>query len=276
MDSLTGSAEVVKNGEGKSVALKVGQLVHAGDVIRTGADGSVELRWARWAGAMRIKVGPSTTFTVKRAVTNRSNGEEESRLRVDEGTIWVRLRKALTGKSKFEVETPTAVAAVRGTVFSVTVKGDGTSEVSVWKGVVEVAPAKGGAVTVSDGSSFAVSRAVGGAPQPMSEAEQEQWQQQASVIGPFLAVDEPADGAALTSQLVTVSGRTEPDCTVAVNGATVPVSKEGKFSATIQLAAGAQTVEVKATAPEGSETVVARGVSVAAGAEPAAAEQPAG
>ncbi len=270
VDSLTGSAEVVKNGEGPPVGLKVGQLVHAGDVIRTGADGSVELRWARWAGGMRIKVGPNTTFTVKRSVVNRSSKDAESRLRVDAGTIWVRIRKALTGKSKFEVETPTAVAAVRGTTFSVTVERDGTSQVTVWKGAVEVAGAKGGAVVVSGGSSFTAGQAVGGAPQPMSEAEQEQWQQQTSMIGPFLAVEAPGDGATLASPSVTVSGRTEPDSELTVNGTTTAVSKEGHFSAAIELAAGAQTVEVRATAPDGSETVVGRRVSV----EAAAAEQP--
>jgi hypothetical protein len=236
--------------------------VHAGDVIRTGPDGSVELRWARWAGGMRIRIGPDTTFTVKRAVVNRSTGREESRLRVDEGSVWVRLRRALTGKSKFEVETPTAVAAVRGTIFRVTVHRDGTSEVSVWQGTVSVEAEKGGAVTVSDGASLVVGQAIGGGPQPMTEAEQEQWYEQTSVIGPFLEVDSPADGMALETTSCAVSGRTEPDCTVTAGGVAAAVSREGKFSITVELAEGEQLVEVKATAPDGSETAISRTVTV--------------
>jgi hypothetical protein len=262
VDSITGSAKLIRDGEGAPMSLKVGQLVHAGDVIRTGPDGSVELRWARWAGAMRIKIGPNTKFTVKRAVTNRSTGAEESRLRVDEGSIWVRLRRALAGKSKFEVETPTAVAAVRGTVFRVTVHRDGRSEVSVWKGTVSVETEKGGAVTVSDGASVVVGEAVGGGPEPMSEAEEEEWLGQTSVIGPFLEVDSPADGMTLETSSCAVSGRTEPDCTVTASGAVATVSKDGKFSTTIELAAGEQVIEVKATAPDGSETAIGRTISV--------------
>ena len=262
VDSITGSAKLIRDGEGAPVSLKVGQLVHAGDVIRTGPDGSVELRWARWAGAMRIKIGPDTKFTVKRAVTNRSTGVEESRLRVDEGSIWVRLRRALAGKSKFEVETPTAVAAVRGTIFRVTVRSDGTSEVSVWKGTVSVETEKGEAVTVSDGASVVVGQAVGGGPEPMSEAEQEEWLGQTSVIGPLLEVDSPADGMTLETTSCTVSGRTEPDCTVTASGAAATVSKDGKFSTTIELGAGEQVIEVKATAPDGAATTIARTVSV--------------
>ena len=262
VDSITGSAKLIRDGQGAPVPLELGKLVHAGDVIRTGPDGSVELRWARWAGAMRIKIGPNTKFTVKRAVTNRSTGVEESRLRVDEGSIWVRLRRALAGKSKFEVETPTAVAAVRGTIFRVTVRSDGTSEVSVWKGTVSVETEKGEAVTVSDGASVVVGQAVGGGPEPMSEAEQEEWLGQTSVIGPLLEVDSPADGMTLETTSCPVSGRTEPDCTVTASGSAVAVSKDGKFSTTIELAAGEQVIEVKATAPDGSETAIARTVSV--------------
>ena len=174
----------------------------------------------------------------------------------------MRLRRALAGKSKFEVETPTAVAAVRGTIFRVTVRGDGTSEVSVWKGTVSVETEKGEAVTVSDGASVVVGQAVGGGPEPMSEAEQEQWQEHSSVIGPFLQVDSPADGMTLETTSCTVSGRTEPDCTVTASGSAVAVSKDGKFSTTIELGAGEQVIEVKATAPDGSETTMVRTVSV--------------
>jgi hypothetical protein len=276
VDSLTGSAELLRDGNGKPAPLNAGQLVHAGDVIRTGPNGSVELRWARWAGGTRIKLGPNTRFTVKRAVANRSSGNEESRLRVDEGSIWVRLRKKLTGKSKFEVETPTAVAAVRGTVFKVSVDKDGTSRVSVWEGTVAVALGAAGEVMVSDGSALVAGHAVQAAsPESMTEAEQEEWQEQTSVIGPFLAVEAPADGAKLTSRSLTVSGRTEPDCAVAVNGAAAAVSREGRFSATVELPEGSELVEAKATAPDGSETLVAITVAVSLPAEAAPPEQPA-
>jgi hypothetical protein len=59
-----------------------------------------------------------------------------------------------------------------------------------------------------------------------------------------------------------VSGRTEPDCALTINGSTADLSKDGKFSTTIELVAGEQVIEVKATAPDGSETAIARTVWV--------------
>jgi len=260
VDTVDGGASLLR--QEKPLPLEVGKLVHAGDVIHTDADSSVELRWARWAGGTRIKLGPSTKFTVKRAVTNRSSGEEESRLRLDEGSIWVRLRRALAGKSKFEVETPTAVAAVRGTIFKVTVDPDGASHISVWKGSVAVEPTKGGAVSVSDGSSVTVGGAVGGPPQAMTEAEQEEWQTQTSVIGPFLQLDSPSAGQQLQTKSLTISGRTEPDCSVTINGTATLIAKDGAFTTTADMPPGVQLIEVTSTAPDGAETTIARTVSV--------------
>ncbi|MFB3879716.1 MAG: FecR domain-containing protein [Armatimonadota bacterium] len=260
VDTLEGDTSLLR--QEKPQTLKLGQLVHAGDVIRTGADSSVELRWARWAGGTRIKLGADTKFTVKRAVTNRSSGEEESRLRVDQGSIWVRLRKALTGKSKFEVETPTAVAAVRGTVFKVAVDPNGASRISVWKGTVAVEPTEGGAVSVTDGASVTVGGAIGGAPETMTEAEQEEWQNQTSVIGPFLQLDLPYAGQQLQTNSLTIVGRTEPDCSVTVNGVSAAVSEKGEFSTTADMPPGVQLIEVTSTAPDGTQTTITRTVSV--------------
>jgi hypothetical protein len=267
VDTVSGKAEVLRDGTGEPAALEAGKLVHAGDVIHTGADGAVELRWARWAGGMRIKVGPNTKFTVKRAVRDRTKETEESVLRLEEGTMWVRLRKALTGKSKFEVETPTAVAAVRGTIFQVTVDPAGETRVSVWEGTVAVKPSGGGAVNVAEGTAVTAGEAVGGQPQALDEAEQEECLAQISVIGPYLEVREPEEGSEATGE-VKVTGRTEPDTTLTVNEKPITVTGEGAFKAAVQFEPGPQVVTVKALAPDGSETTVMRQVTV----QPAAAE----
>jgi hypothetical protein len=123
-------------------------------------------------------------------------------------------------------------------------------------------------VTVSDGASVTVGQAIGGGPRPMTEAEQEQWYQQTSVIGPFLEVDSPADGMALETTSCDVSGRTEPDSTITIGDSPATVGKDGKFSTTIELTEGEQVVEVKATAPDGSETAIARTVTVPSGVSP--------
>jgi hypothetical protein len=263
VDSVVGSAELLQGGSGDPISLEAGKLVRAGDVIRTGPDSSVELRWARWAGGLRIRVGPNTSFTVTRAIIDRSSGREESHLRVDEGTVWVRLREALSGRSQFEVETPTAVATVRGTVFSVAVRPDGTSTVSVWKGKVGVRAAGRAEVTVSGGSQVTLT---GGrsapSPQPLTPGERREWLSQPSIVGPFLSVESPAEGATLDATTCTVSGRTEGDCEVFLNGAPVLLSDKAEFTATIELSSGEHRIDVMARAADGSETTVTRTVTV--------------
>jgi hypothetical protein len=263
VDAITGSAQVQVHGQGDPVDLKVGELVRAGDIVLTGPASSVELRWTRWAGGMRIKLDQKTTFRVTRAVVRRPSGEEESRLRVDQGGIWVRLRKALTGRSKFEVETPTAVAAVRGTIFRVMVAPDGSVEVSVWEGVVSVRREGRQEVSVKSGSVASVPReGRAGAPRLLSDSEAYEWQAQSSIVGPFLVVHSPPDGMLCKSASCEVSGRAEPGCEVLVGDTPVALSKKGEFSLPIALYEERTAITVTARAKDGAETVIRREVFV--------------
>jgi hypothetical protein len=257
VDVVDGRAEVLVHGRGDPVPLEVGELVRAGDLVRTGPASTVELRWVRWAGGMRIRIDPSTDFWVTRSITNKSTKAEEARLRVDVGKIWLRLRQALTGKSKFEVETPTVVAAVRGTAFSVAVANDGTSEIEVFEGEVAVEGRDGAATTLTAGSRTAVGAGQEAVEtQPLTLEELAEWRAHASMVGPFLEVSSPADGVLVEQASCAVSGRAEPGCQVLVNGGTVDLSEQGEFSITVPLAAGVNTIVVTARDATNRETTL--------------------
>ena len=267
LDVVEGSAQVLVHGEGEPAPCKAGELVRVGDVLQTGPDSSVELRWLRWAGGMRLKVGPESRFTIVRAIVNKSDEREESRLRLDEGRIWIRLRKALTGRSKFEVETPTVVAAVRGTVFGVTVAEDGTSTVEVYDGHVAVAGVDGATATVTGGGHTTVRREQRGcATLPMDHAHLAQWEAQSSIVGPFLEVTSPSEGASAGADSIPVTGRTERGLDVSINGAAVEISSKGEFTQEIHLAGGTNAIVVTARDREGRETVITRTVLRESGA----------
>jgi hypothetical protein len=262
VDAVQGTADLLVHGRGKPVPLQVGRLVRAGDVVRTGRNSSVELRWVRWVGGMRIKIGPETRFTVKKATVNRSTKEEESRLRVDLGRIWVRLRQALRGRSKFEVETPTVVAAVRGTVFSVLVDAAGASRVQVYEGQVSIKGASGAAATLSAASETTVSaeqRAL--ETRPLTPAQLEQWQDETSIVGPFLEVSRPTDGERLAGDSVPVAGRTEPGVVVLADGHKLEVSESGEFSSQVALKPGAAALTITARDAAGRQSTVRRALS---------------
>ena len=75
---------------------------------------------------------------------------------------------------------------------------------------------------------------------------------------PYLKVEAPADGAILRAAAVGVTGESEPDAKVTVDGAAVDVAADGGFAATVTPAAGANTVTVVATDPAGHTTTGVR------------------
>ncbi len=72
------------------------------------------------------------------ALPQAQDGQAVTRLFLSIGRIWVHVIKQLNYVVDFEVQTPSAVAGVRGTIFSVMVAADGSTVVSVQKGKVLV------------------------------------------------------------------------------------------------------------------------------------------
>jgi len=256
VDALRGSAELLVHARGSPVPVEVGKLVRAGDVLITGPGSSVDLRWVGWAGGMRLKVGEKTRFRVVRAITDRSGKSEKSRLRIDGGKIWVRLRRPLSPGSKFEVETPSVVAAVQGTVFSISHATDSLTQVEVYEGEVRITREDGAAATLTTGSSSVVRpNRPGLEATPLSPEQKADWMTQVGIVGPFLEVTSPSDGVMVDESAVDVTGRAEPDSQVLVNGAAVTAS-QGAFSHRVALSEGLNTIAVAARDPEGRETIV--------------------
>jgi hypothetical protein len=54
------------------------------------------------------------------------------------GKVWARVSRLLLGRGRFFVETPTAVAGVRGTVYRLNLNSDRSAVVKVYDGEVEV------------------------------------------------------------------------------------------------------------------------------------------
>lgn len=133
-----------------------------------------------------IRVAPNTTFTFA------ENTADTLRLRLDEGQLWINVEGLEPGKT-FEVETPAAVASVRGTRFSVRVDRRGRTVVSVREGIVDVIGATR-TITVSHGLESEVPP--GGEPTPIrhiSLPEQARW---GMADGADLSIAWPAFGEA--------------------------------------------------------------------------------
>ena len=146
--------------------------------------------WAQEASTSRvgveddlIRVAPNTIFTFEQP------DEDTLQLTLDEGQVWVNVEGLEAGEA-FQVETPAAVASVRGTRFSVRAEPDQTI-VSTWVGTTTVT-AVGSTVVVTRGMQVIVPLGgAPGAPVPMLPPQQIRW---GMAAGPGLGVVLPAVG----------------------------------------------------------------------------------
>ena len=121
-------AKIIRNG--KEIPARVGFMVRAGDVIKT-TQGTLDLQ-TRSGSAIRIK--QFTTVSVTALV------DANTRLRLRRGEMLAKVKRS-SKSEKFNVVTPTAIAGVRGTTFSVNYSDDAAPPViKVMEGRVAMSP----------------------------------------------------------------------------------------------------------------------------------------
>lgn len=103
-----------------------------GDIIKTGVDSSLEISFAQ---DIYVKIGQQSRVIIgQRAVTEKGPAYS---VELKAGQLWARVKDAWQELTRFEVVTPSAVAGVRGTLFSVAFINNQTI-VTVKEGKVEV------------------------------------------------------------------------------------------------------------------------------------------
>ncbi|WP_262271212.1 FecR domain-containing protein [Microvirga yunnanensis] len=133
-------------------AAQLQQSLVGGDTLRTNAIGNLAILFK---DQTQIRVGRNSTLTVNDVA---GGGDANTQLSLQAGNIWAR---AARGGSGVDVKTPAAVAAIRGTDWSLSVDGAGKTSLVVLEGVVELKNPQG-AVTVRQGEGAVA--AVGQAP----------------------------------------------------------------------------------------------------------------
>jgi len=133
LDILAGSVEVGSTGSFSPGA--DGQELHEGETVRTGADGRAAIEY--FDGSV-TRLDHDTSFTI---VTLQIIGESGTTVIEGEqnsGNTYNRVTELTDAESRFDVETPTAVASVQGTVFAVIFNADGSVTFVVFEGTVLV------------------------------------------------------------------------------------------------------------------------------------------
>lgn len=264
VSDVTGDVKVQHSNSEGLLPLSEGSYVRAGDIIRTGQGSAV----LKWVDGTRVRVASDTVLQVLKCQLNTATDAAVSVFRLNVGRVWVRVRKLLSPRSKFEVITPTATAGVRGTVFYVEVDPAGQTRVGVAEGAVALDA--GGRETLVPSQKMAlVRKSMAAATVAVSELDptaRASFRELRGILGPYLALRKPAGCTApAISGKVSIVGRTEPGVKVTVNGSPVAVSSNGWFKTSLKAVVGQKLhLVIEAVDEEGYRSVVERDISVTA------------
>tara|TARA_B100000315_G_scaffold223352_1_gene228069 strand:+ start:1020 stop:3899 length:2880 start_codon:yes stop_codon:yes gene_type:complete len=106
-----------------------GDQLYNKDKVKTGDESFASLMFL---DRTQMKIRENTVFSIEAERTGKKS--LSTHLKVDKGDMWMKVPK--TGSS-FRIETPTSVASVKGTEFSLLVEEDGTTHLTVIEGTVE-------------------------------------------------------------------------------------------------------------------------------------------
>jgi hypothetical protein len=252
-EELSGRVDVQRGGAGNFQPLSRNSFVKTSDVVRAEGDGMAEFKWS---DGTRIRLTPNSQLTINKVSYNSLQKADSSHFKLTNGKVFVRIVKPLGPKSQFEVETPTAVATVRGTIFSVEVK-EGKTEVAVYKGEVKVSSQKGKDKqerTIRPGE-VAVSLHPGRLATVPSSVQVAEFERQPSIVRPELSAEikELKDNRG-----VLLTGRTEAGDQVTVNGRSVPVLGTGVFRMRLDVKTGQNDFVITSTDKHGAQSSVTK------------------
>ncbi|WP_111496556.1 FecR domain-containing protein [Marinobacter bohaiensis] len=112
--TVSGPVQHIDGVNGKRRVLTTDIQLRAGDEIRTGSGFTV----VQLADGSLIRLGRDTHLVFNRLSRFGKTGMVDTRMRLDRGELDAEVETLVEDGSRFEVDTPSAVAAVRGTKFS--------------------------------------------------------------------------------------------------------------------------------------------------------------
>jgi hypothetical protein len=131
-------AVTIERAAGPKVAAQRGDFVAQGDVVATGAQGSVRLLM-RDKSVLALTANSRLRFTAYEVRPEQKS--RRARLTVLAGRLWAMVTEAVHPEASYEVESGNAVAGVRGTELVFDVDPTGSSSVVVLHGEVELGSA---------------------------------------------------------------------------------------------------------------------------------------
>ncbi len=135
---MEGSVLVQAAGQATAVPARKGIELKSGDRIITGKDGSCTIRYD---DGCTTHIGPNSRVDMTNLTRQGADGPNTTILGAQRGTLWNNAKDVMARNSRFEVNTPSAIAAVRGTFFRSIVLPNGDTLFVVLGGGLYISPA---------------------------------------------------------------------------------------------------------------------------------------
>jgi len=130
-----GNVLVLKKGEKKMQKAGFNQKLYPGDKIRTQKQARCEIKYND--GSI-IRIDQQSIYTIVKVEIKSQEKKVESSLSI--GSLWANIKKLVNKADNWLLRSPSAVVAVRGTVYRMDATDDKSTKVLVYDGSVSVAP----------------------------------------------------------------------------------------------------------------------------------------
>jgi len=130
---ILGQVDLLKLGAKQALPAQKGLAVEVGDIVRTKSHSKAQITLA---DQTVLNIGEDSRLQVKAFRFSEEEKQKKSLIGMFRGTLRSMVHRQADGTTRFEVETPTAVAAVRGTDFFSIVRSSVLSEFVVRDGHV--------------------------------------------------------------------------------------------------------------------------------------------
>jgi hypothetical protein len=131
-----GNVLILSKGETQFRKVTFNMEIQNGDKIETKKDSRCEITYHD--GSV-VRIDELSVYTVEKAEITDQEKKVESKLAV--GKLWANIKKLFSKDDSWKLHSPSAVVAVRGTVYRMNAEADSSSQVLVYDGEVAVSPA---------------------------------------------------------------------------------------------------------------------------------------
>ncbi len=132
---LEGQVQVKKGGEGNWSPARPNSILSEKDQIRVAAKSRAELILDNQS-VMRLS--ENTVLSLQKLEEERASQKDTTKVNLLAGKLWTRTAKLFNPASRYDVQTPTAIAGVQGTVYQINVGDDRSTTIQVYQGAVNV------------------------------------------------------------------------------------------------------------------------------------------